>query len=117
MKSEKIWSCFKFTGFSSLIILLTILAFGVFSCGKGSTAIDLGKMPMMDISIKADPGEASVHFIDRKIVGTELDVSKPGAAVLTIHIVDLIQIGNKTHEVKWQMNIGVRETDYFRIVK
>ena len=98
-----------------LFVVLFLAAVG--SCGKGSTAIDFSKMPVMDISIKADPGEASVHFIDRKVVGSELDVSKPGAAILVIHIVDLIQIGNKTHEVKWQMNIGMRETDYFRIVK
>lgn len=96
------------------ILFLLIFCLALASCGGKQTAMMQGAT----IEIKSsDAKDLAVSLVDRKIEGWGLDVRQPGKAIIILWVLDTIQIKNKTHEIRWKMEITLPENEYFKISK
>jgi len=84
------------------------------SCGKGS----LSKAILnASITVKTDQSDLVIHYIDRKITGVKLDVSKTGEASLIFSVMDTLQINNKIYEIPYVISLTIPENSNFIIVR
>jgi hypothetical protein len=93
-----------------LCILIAVMGSGC----KGS----LDSIANYSVEVKGtDSAGLSTFLLDRKMIGTELDVSDHGVARLKFLMRDRIQMGDKIHTLDWDMTIRLPEGMGFKIVR
>jgi hypothetical protein len=99
----------------------TIIAISIFFLFLVGCKGSLNESGLIDFTLTHNPTTSiegqSVHFLDRRWIRTELDISDKNCAKVRIYMLDKLQIGQRVYDVPWEFGFMLNEGQTFRIIR